>query len=75
MLSGDMQCRLGVILLMPAHVKVLGGEVEALKEANSQEKMLARAMSVILFHFHLIYSFIYLKKHMTISIEKLSKLQ
>lgn len=44
MLSGDMQCRLGVILLMPAHVKVLGGEVEALKEANSQEKMLARAM-------------------------------
>ncbi|XP_030850966.1 recQ-mediated genome instability protein 1-like [Strongylocentrotus purpuratus] len=46
MLSGDMQCRLGVILLTPAHVKVLGGEVEALKEANSQEKMLARAIGV-----------------------------
>nr|XP_054753125.1 uncharacterized protein LOC129258912 [Lytechinus pictus] len=45
-LSGDMQCRLGVILVTPTHVKVLGGEVEALKEANSQEKMLARAIGV-----------------------------
>ncbi|XP_041462919.1 recQ-mediated genome instability protein 1-like [Lytechinus variegatus] len=45
-LSGDMQCRLGVILVTPTHVKVLGGEVEALKEANSQEKILARAIGV-----------------------------
>nr|XP_033783811.1 recQ-mediated genome instability protein 1 [Geotrypetes seraphini]XP_033783817.1 recQ-mediated genome instability protein 1 [Geotrypetes seraphini] len=42
MLQGKMTCRLGVILLKPENVKVLGGEVETLVEEYTQEKVLAR---------------------------------
>lgn len=35
-LHGNMVCRLGVLLLGPSNVKVLGGEVEDLVERNSQ---------------------------------------
>ncbi|XP_071503893.1 recQ-mediated genome instability protein 1-like [Diadema antillarum] len=45
LLSGKMMCRRGVILLTPAHVRLLGGEVEALKETNSQEQLLTRAIN------------------------------
>lgn len=36
LLQGQMVCRLGVLLLGPANVKVLGGEVEDLVERNNQ---------------------------------------
>lgn len=35
-LQGQMVCRLGVVLLGPSNVKILGGEVEDLVERNSQ---------------------------------------
>lgn len=35
-LHGKMVCRLGVLLLGPSNVKVLGGEVEDLVERNNQ---------------------------------------
>lgn len=35
-LHGNMVCRLGVLLLGPSNVKVLGGEVEDLVERNNQ---------------------------------------
>lgn len=35
-LHGNMVCRLGVLLLGPSNVKVLGGEVEDLEERNNQ---------------------------------------
>ncbi|XP_030049520.1 recQ-mediated genome instability protein 1 isoform X2 [Microcaecilia unicolor] len=41
-LQGKMACRLGVVLLKPENVKVLGGEVETLVEEYTQEKVLAR---------------------------------
>lgn len=34
-LQGQMVCRLGMLLLGPSNVKVLGGEVEDLVERNS----------------------------------------
>uniref|UniRef100_H3A8S8 RecQ-mediated genome instability protein 1 n=1 Tax=Latimeria chalumnae TaxID=7897 RepID=H3A8S8_LATCH len=42
LLQGNIPCRLGVLLLKPENVKVLGGEVEALVEENAQERILAR---------------------------------
>lgn len=35
-LQGEMVCRLGVLLLAPVNVKILGGEVEDLVERNNQ---------------------------------------
>lgn len=35
-LHGNIVCRLGVLLLGPSNVKVLGGEVEDLVERNNQ---------------------------------------
>lgn len=37
-LQGKIVCRLGMLLLGPSNVKVLGGEVEDLVERNSQVK-------------------------------------
>ncbi|KFQ69234.1 RecQ-mediated genome instability protein 1 [Phaethon lepturus] len=41
-LQGNIACRLGVLLLKPENVKLLGGEVDALLEEYSQERVLAR---------------------------------
>lgn len=45
-LHGNMVCRLGVLLLGPSNVKVLGGEVEDLVERNNQVN--CRILKVIL---------------------------
>ncbi|XP_059825789.1 recQ-mediated genome instability protein 1 [Hypanus sabinus] len=42
LLLGNIACRLGVLLLKPENVRVLGGEVETLVEENSQARILAR---------------------------------
>lgn len=42
LIYGNISFRLGVLLLKPENVKLLGGEVEALFEEYAQEKMLAR---------------------------------
>nr|DBA28012.1 TPA: hypothetical protein GDO54_008438 [Pyxicephalus adspersus] len=46
LLQGTICCRLGVLLLKPENVKVLGGEVEALSEENSQVKILSRLIGI-----------------------------
>ncbi|XP_062310221.1 recQ-mediated genome instability protein 1 [Osmerus eperlanus] len=43
-LHGQMVCRLGVLLLGPGNVTVLGGEVEELAERNSLARVLCRAL-------------------------------
>nr|XP_006816717.1 PREDICTED: recQ-mediated genome instability protein 1-like [Saccoglossus kowalevskii] len=45
-ICGNVQCRLGVLMLMASNVKVLGGEVESLQEENSQQLVLSRAIGV-----------------------------
>lgn len=42
LVHGHILFRLGVLLLKPENVKVLGGEVDGLSEENAQEKVLAR---------------------------------
>ncbi|KAM4709935.1 recQ-mediated genome instability protein 1 isoform 1-T2 [Discoglossus pictus] len=42
LLQGTIVCRLGVLLLKPENLKVLGGEVEALVEEYTQDKVLSR---------------------------------
>ncbi|XP_004639448.1 recQ-mediated genome instability protein 1 [Octodon degus] len=42
LIYGNISFRLGVLLLKPENVKVLGGEVDALLEEYTQEKVLAR---------------------------------
>jgi len=42
MVSGPVECRLGVLLLCSSQVTVLGGEVEALVNTNSLENVLSR---------------------------------
>ncbi|XP_078071524.1 recQ-mediated genome instability protein 1 [Mustelus asterias] len=42
LLQGNITCRLGLLLLKPENVRVLGGEVESLVEVNSQVRILAR---------------------------------
>ena len=44
MIEGDIQCRLGVLLLNEGQVKILGGQVEQLVEANAPRKVLARLL-------------------------------
>lgn len=43
-LQGDIPCRLGVMLLGPTNVKLLGGEVEDLVDRNHQGRVLCRAL-------------------------------
>lgn len=45
-LQGDIICRLGVMLLGPANVKLLGGEVEDLVDRNNQGKVLCRTLGL-----------------------------
>ncbi|KAK0136144.1 RecQ-mediated genome instability protein 1 [Merluccius polli] len=45
-LQGQMVCRLGVLLLGPHNVKVLGGEVEDLVDRNNQSRVLCRALGI-----------------------------
>ncbi|XP_056135231.1 recQ-mediated genome instability protein 1 [Lampris incognitus] len=45
-LQGPMVCRLGVLLLGPANVTVLGGEVEDMVHRNSQGRVLCRALGL-----------------------------
>ncbi|XP_040272959.1 recQ-mediated genome instability protein 1 [Bufo bufo] len=46
LLQGTIFCRLGVLLLKPENVKVLGGEVEALVAEYAQGKVLSRLIGV-----------------------------
>ncbi|XP_069817886.1 recQ-mediated genome instability protein 1 isoform X2 [Dendropsophus ebraccatus] len=46
LLQGVISCRLGVLLLKPENVKVLGGEVEALVAEYSQDKVLSRLIGM-----------------------------
>ncbi|XP_035515064.1 recQ-mediated genome instability protein 1 [Morone saxatilis] len=45
-LHGQMVCRLGVLLLGPSNIKVLGGEVEDLVDRNNQGRVLCRTLGV-----------------------------
>nr|XP_020498911.1 recQ-mediated genome instability protein 1 [Labrus bergylta]XP_020498913.1 recQ-mediated genome instability protein 1 [Labrus bergylta]XP_020498914.1 recQ-mediated genome instability protein 1 [Labrus bergylta] len=45
-LKGKLVCRLGVLLLGPSNVKVLGGEVEDLVERNNQGRVLCRTLGL-----------------------------
>ncbi|KAM8866023.1 recQ-mediated genome instability protein 1 [Synchiropus picturatus] len=45
-LSGEMTCRLGVLLLEPGNIKVLGGEVEDLADRNNQGRILCRTLGI-----------------------------
>ncbi|KAM4745482.1 recQ-mediated genome instability protein 1 isoform 2-T2 [Anableps anableps] len=45
-LQGKMVCRLGVVLLGPSNVKILGGEVEDLVERNTQGRVLSRTLGL-----------------------------
>lgn len=44
LIEGEIQCRLGVLLLSEGHVQVLGGQVEQLMETNAPRKVLARLL-------------------------------
>ncbi|KAG5841362.1 hypothetical protein ANANG_G00198720 [Anguilla anguilla] len=46
LLQGALECRLGVLLLTPANVRVLGGEVEELRDVLSQTRVLARVLGL-----------------------------
>uniref|UniRef100_UPI0037E7FF0D recQ-mediated genome instability protein 1 n=1 Tax=Semicossyphus pulcher TaxID=241346 RepID=UPI0037E7FF0D len=45
-LQGRMVCRLGVLLLGPSNIKILGGEVEDLVDRNNQGRMLCRTLGL-----------------------------
>ncbi|XP_041855054.1 recQ-mediated genome instability protein 1 [Melanotaenia boesemani] len=45
-LQGQMVCRLGVLLLGPSNVKVLGGEVEDLVDRNNKGRVLCRTLGL-----------------------------
>ncbi|KAM6931199.1 recQ-mediated genome instability protein 1 [Xenentodon cancila] len=45
-LQGQIVCRLGVLLLGPSNVKILGGEVEDLVERNIQGRVLCRTLGL-----------------------------
>ncbi|KAM4577204.1 recQ-mediated genome instability protein 1 isoform 2-T3 [Odontesthes bonariensis] len=45
-LQGRMVCRLGVVLLGPSNVKILGGEVEDLVNRNNQGRVLCRTLGL-----------------------------
>ncbi|XP_062399581.1 recQ-mediated genome instability protein 1 [Sardina pilchardus] len=46
LLRGPITCRLGVLLLKPQNVQVLGGEVEELLHTNTQAQVLSRALGL-----------------------------
>ncbi|KAG9486824.1 hypothetical protein GDO78_006947 [Eleutherodactylus coqui] len=46
LLQGTISCRLGVLLLKPENLKVLGGEVEALVAEFAQNKVLSRLIGM-----------------------------
>ncbi|XP_075684717.1 recQ-mediated genome instability protein 1 [Rhinoderma darwinii] len=46
LLQGTISCRLGVLLIKPENVKVLGGEVEALVAEYRQDKVLSRLIGM-----------------------------
>ncbi|KAJ0067388.1 hypothetical protein NL108_003408, partial [Boleophthalmus pectinirostris] len=45
-LQGDIMCRLGMMLLGPTNVKLLGGEVDDLVDRNSQGRLLCRTLGL-----------------------------
>ncbi|KAG7490841.1 recQ-mediated genome instability protein 1 [Solea senegalensis] len=45
-LQGQMVCRLGMLLLGPSNIKVLGGEVEDLVDRNTQGRVLSRTLGL-----------------------------
>ncbi|KAM9392049.1 recQ-mediated genome instability protein 1 [Pholidichthys leucotaenia] len=45
-LQGPMVCRLGVLLLGPSNIKILGGEVEDLVDKNNQGRVLCRMLGL-----------------------------
>ncbi|XP_070690652.1 recQ-mediated genome instability protein 1 [Pempheris klunzingeri] len=45
-LQGQMVCRLGVLLLGPSNIKILGGEVEDLVDRNNQCRVLCRMLGL-----------------------------
>ncbi|XP_035494712.2 recQ-mediated genome instability protein 1 [Scophthalmus maximus] len=45
-LQGQMVCRLGMLLLGPSNIKILGGEVEDLVDRNNQGRMLCRTLGL-----------------------------
>ncbi|KAK2837180.1 hypothetical protein Q5P01_014392 [Channa striata] len=45
-LQGQMVCRLGVLLLGPSNIKILGGEVEDLVDRNHQGRVLCRTLGL-----------------------------
>ncbi|XP_026176525.1 recQ-mediated genome instability protein 1 isoform X2 [Mastacembelus armatus] len=45
-LQGQIVCRLGVLLLGPSNIKVLGGEVEDLVDRNDQGRVLCRMLGL-----------------------------
>ncbi|CAG7815975.1 unnamed protein product [Allacma fusca] len=44
LISGPIECRRGVLHLKPGNVRILGGEVEALVEANAFEQVLQKRL-------------------------------
>ncbi|XP_034026336.1 recQ-mediated genome instability protein 1 [Thalassophryne amazonica] len=45
-LQGRIVCRLGMLLLGPSNIKILGGEVDDLVDRNNQGRMLCRTLGV-----------------------------
>uniref|UniRef100_A0A3P9DKW2 RecQ-mediated genome instability protein 1 n=1 Tax=Maylandia zebra TaxID=106582 RepID=A0A3P9DKW2_9CICH len=45
-LQGKIVCRLGVLLLGPSNIKILGGEVEDLVDRNNQGRVLCRTLGL-----------------------------
>ncbi|XP_040010606.1 recQ-mediated genome instability protein 1 [Xiphias gladius] len=45
-LQGQMVCRLGMLLLGPSNIKVLGGEVEDMVDRNNQGRVLCRTLGL-----------------------------
>ncbi|XP_072289592.1 recQ-mediated genome instability protein 1 isoform X2 [Eucyclogobius newberryi] len=45
-LQGDIPCRLGMMLLAPTNVKLLGGEVDDLVDRNNQARLLCRTLGL-----------------------------
>ena len=43
-IEGEIECRLGMLLLSGGQVQVMGGQVEQLVDANSPRKVLARLL-------------------------------
>ena len=44
LVHGEVLCRLGVLMLTGSNITLLGGEVEALIETNTQEAVIQRTL-------------------------------